>query len=138
MERFNSTRALLAGVLLSFCHSTSAPDNIRFTRDGCSRFMLSFPIHFSRKLSTFDTIVRKFFLQQTQMYSQSLQLFGNNFPTSLRSGIFLLVWSRLGIILMLFSWHRKSHSNFRTRFFWEFPCFQISRFLNFTFIHPGI
>ena len=72
------------------------------------------------------------------MHSQSLQLFGNNFPTSLRSGLFLLVWSRQGIILMLFSWHRKSHSNFHTRSFSEFPCFQILRFLYFTFIHPGI
>ena len=72
------------------------------------------------------------------IHSQSLHLFCNNFPTSLRSGFFLLVWSRQGIILMLFSWHRKSHSNFHTRFFSEFPCFQISQFLDFKFIHPGI
>ena len=36
--------------------------------------MLSFPIHFSRKLSTFDTIVRKFFLQQTEMYCDTFSV----------------------------------------------------------------
>ena len=69
------------------------------------------------------------------IHSQSLQLFGNNFPTALRSGFFLLVWSRQGIILMLFSWHGKSHSNFHTRFF-----FVVSMFSNFAvsqfYIYP--
>ena len=54
---------------LSLRCSTSAPGNVRFTRNSCCRFMLSFPIHFSRKLLTFDTIAcnLKFLLQQTQM-----------------------------------------------------------------------
>ena len=36
-------------------------------------------------------------------FSQSFHLLGNNFPTSLKSGFFLLVWSRQGIISILFS-----------------------------------
>ena len=101
--------------------------------------MLSFPIHFSRNLSTFDTIVCNLSSSCNKhkcivVHSHSLHLFGNNFSTSLRSGFFFLAWSRQGIISVLFSWHCKAHSNVHTPFFPEFRCFQILRFL--FYIYP--
>ena len=116
----------MAGVLLSLCCSTSTPDNVRFTQNSCCRFMLSFPIHFSRKLSTFDTIAGnlKFLATNTNVILSHYIYSAIIFQHHCDRGFFFLAWSRQGIILVLFSWHCKAHSNVHTRFFRSFHVFK--------------
>ena len=125
MEKFNYIRVLVAGVLLLLCCSTSAPDDVRFTLNSCCRFMLSFPIHFSRKLSTFDTIACNL-SSSCNKHKCNCGTFSvvtfirQQFSNITAIGFFFLAWSRQGIILVSFSWHCKAHGNVYTRFFRSF------------------
>ena len=132
MEKFNFLRVLVAGVLLSvFVVQHQRQTTYVSRRIVVVGLCCPSPSTFPEKLSTFDTIAcnlssscNKHKCNCCTFSVVTLILFGTNFPTSLRSGIFFLAWSRQGIILVSFSWNCKAHSNVHTRFFRSFHVFK--------------